>query len=196
MILTTDSRIIGIDSNNKQVRLCRFEVDDISDLPAPDVWTSDGVIICMGSTAHVIGDNSEHMLDSSGNWVQQQAGSSTYTRAEIDAITLSLQNQIDAKTSINGVFGERISLSNVDLNDITTPNKYVSGGTASTGSLSNCPATSAFIMFVDSVASSIRLVQRIYEYDTISASIKFYIRAYISSGWGTWYTAQLSPISP
>ena len=196
MIFTTDSRIIGIDSNNKQVKLCRFEVDAISELPAPDVWSSDGVIICMGSTAHVIEDNSEHMLGSSGQWVQQVAGTSSYTRAEIDAITLGLQNQIDGKTSINGVFGERTSLSNVDLDDVTIPNKYVSGGTSSTETLTNCPATSAFIMFVDSAASSIRLIQRIYEYNTITAEIHFYIRALISSGWGPWYTTQLSPISP
>lgn len=95
MILTTDSRIIGIDSNNKQVRLCRFEVDEISELPAPDIWTSDGVIICMGSSAHVIGDNSEHMLDSSGQWVQQVAGTSSYTRSEIDAL-LSVINAENA----------------------------------------------------------------------------------------------------
>lgn len=95
MILTTDSRIIGIDSNNKQVRLCRFEVDEISELPAQDVWASDGVIICMGSTAHVIGDNSEHMMDSSGMWVQQVAGASSYTREEIDAL---LQGKVNTST--------------------------------------------------------------------------------------------------
>lgn len=187
-------RILGSDANGNNVMLCEMAVDDIADLPAANAFISDGYVLSMGCKAIVINDNSVHRLNSVGQWVQIAAGTSTYTRAEIDAITLGLQNQIDDKISINDVFGERTTLQNNDLNDIKTPNKYVSGGSSTTASLTNCPATSAFIMFVDTVASPYRIVQRIYEYDTITATIKFYIRAYISSGWGAWYTAQLTAI--
>lgn len=86
MILAVESRLIGTDSNSKKVMLCRFEVDSVADLPAQNVYSSDGIMICMGSTAHAIDDNSEYMLDSSGTWVQQVAGTSSYTRAEIDTM--------------------------------------------------------------------------------------------------------------
>lgn len=86
MILAVESRLIGTDSNSKKVMLCRFEVDAVADLPAQNAYSSDGIIICMGSTAHVIDDNSEHMIDSTGTWVQQVAGTSSYTRAEIDTM--------------------------------------------------------------------------------------------------------------
>lgn len=187
-------RILGSDANGNNVMLCEMAVDDIANLPAANAFISDGYVLSMGCKAIVINDNSVHRLNSAGQWVQIAAGTSTYTRAEIDTITLSLQNQIDSKTSINGIFGERETLRNVDLNNITIPDKYVSGGSATTTTLTNCPATSAFIMFVDTVASPYRIIQRIYEYDTITAAIKFFIRAYISSGWGAWYTAQLTAI--
>lgn len=95
MILTVESRLIGTDSNSKKVMLCRFEVDSVADLPAQNAYSSDGIMICMGSTAHVIDDNSEHMIDSTGTWVQQVAGTSSYTRAEIDTMQAAQQAEID-----------------------------------------------------------------------------------------------------
>lgn len=141
MILTTDSRIIGIDSNNKQVRLCRFEVDAISDLPAPDVWTSDGVIICMGSTAHVIGDNSEHMLDSSGQWVQQVAGTSSYTRAEIDALLIDKVDNSTYATDKAAIDAEIAALTPAVIKSVDDGAKNVADWSESTSTIENVTFT-------------------------------------------------------
>lgn len=79
-------RILGSDANGKNVMLCKMAVDNIANLPAANAFISDGYVLSMGCKAIVINDNSKHRLNSQGQWVQIAAGTSTYTRAEIDSI--------------------------------------------------------------------------------------------------------------
>lgn len=88
-------RILGSDANGNNVILCTMAVDDIANLPAANAFISDGYVLSMGCKAIVINDNSKHRLNSQDQWVQIAAGTSTYTRAEIDAIVSDLQNQIN-----------------------------------------------------------------------------------------------------
>lgn len=85
MIIPITSQIIGV-SGVTQTRLYHFEVDTIAELPPPNYYSADNVVISMASTAHVIEDNSDHEMKSDGTWIQQTAGTSTYTRAEIDTM--------------------------------------------------------------------------------------------------------------
>lgn len=87
-------RILGSDTNGNNIMLCEMAVDDITDLPAANAFINEGYVLSMGCKAIVINDNSKHRLNGSGNWIQIEAGTSTYTRAEIDAIVSSLQTLI------------------------------------------------------------------------------------------------------
>lgn len=91
--IVKDAKLIGT-KNNVELWLMHLDCDTMQDLPAANAYGS-STLICIGSTAHIIADNAMLEIDSAGNWIQQQAGSSTYTRAEIDAMQADLQNQID-----------------------------------------------------------------------------------------------------
>lgn len=84
MRIATQAKLIGTKSGI-QLWLMHLECDSMSDLPAANAYGAN-TQICVGSTAHIIEDNATLEINSSGNWIQQQAGSSTYTRAEIDAM--------------------------------------------------------------------------------------------------------------
>lgn len=53
-------------------RACEVELDcdELDDLPEIDSFPD--VVLAMGSTAHVIGDDTLHELNGSGEWVQQK----------------------------------------------------------------------------------------------------------------------------
>lgn len=87
-------RILGSDANGNNVMLCEMAVDDTTNLPAANAFINDGYVLSMGCVATAINDNSKHRLNGSGNWVQIAAGTSTYTRAEIDAFLSAIDAEI------------------------------------------------------------------------------------------------------
>ena len=100
MRIAIEAKMVGT-KNGIQLWLMHLECDSMSDLPAANAYGAN-TQICVGSTAHVIEDNSKLEIDSSGNWIQQQAGSSTYTRAEIDAMqTAQADNNAAQQEEIN-----------------------------------------------------------------------------------------------
>lgn len=107
---------IGVTNTTPQLQLIKyhFEVDEETDLPAQNAFSSDGVKIAMTSTAHVIKDNSSFEMMSDGTWSTQSAGTASYTKSEVDALlagkedTLSFdaaptENSLNPVTS-NGIF--------------------------------------------------------------------------------------------
>lgn len=64
--------------------ICTIECDAVSDLPAIDYF--EDTIISKGSLAHVIADNTNYELNSSGSWMLQEDPlfSGIYTKQEID----------------------------------------------------------------------------------------------------------------
>ena len=90
--------------------------DTAADLPVPTYFT--GYTLEQASEARVIADNSKYEMQSDGTWVLQTAGGSvdTYTRAEIDAMIASLQEEIYLYhhiTTISGV--DSITFISVDI---------------------------------------------------------------------------------
>lgn len=69
--------------------------DTVSDLPAQSGGIT-GYYLEQGSTAHVIADNTEYMIDSGGNWILQDTTpyNNIYTKSEIDSIVSGLENRI------------------------------------------------------------------------------------------------------
>lgn len=107
---------IGVTNTTPQLQLIKyhFEVDEETDLPAQNAFSSDGVKIAMTSTAHVIKDNSNFEMMSDGTWSTQAAGTAGYTKSEVDALladkedTLTFdaaptENSLNPVTS-NGIF--------------------------------------------------------------------------------------------
>lgn len=94
-MIVIEPKLVGT-KNGVELWLMHLECDTMQDVPAATVFGSN-MRIAIGSTAHVIEDNSDLQINSSGVWIQQRAGSSTYTRAEIDqmlaAITATQQAQ-------------------------------------------------------------------------------------------------------
>ncbi len=76
-------QIIGL-KDGRKVILGMLACDNIADLPSPDDFNK--FRLSMGFKALCINDGSRHMLNSLGQWIQTAAGSTTYTRAEIDAM--------------------------------------------------------------------------------------------------------------
>lgn len=79
MMRTTSMKIIGQDANGKNMCVCHFECDSAADLPAYNVYQSDGYVFAMSSTAHTIADNKRYELQSSGTWVDITPNSGAYT---------------------------------------------------------------------------------------------------------------------
>lgn len=116
-------RILGSDTSGNNVMLCKMAVDDIANLPSANAFISDGYVLSMGSTAIVINDNSKHRLNGNGNWVQIAAGTSTYTRAEIDTMVSAIdaalaevenkgaKNDFDIENLIKSAISENVTYS-------------------------------------------------------------------------------------
>lgn len=178
-------RILGSDANGNNVLLCEMAVDDIANLPTANAFISDGYVLSMGCVATAINDNSKHRLNGNGNWVQIAAGTSTYTRAEIDTMQADLQNQID---SIYGA-GELIP-SNSDLDDFHTNGLYYATNQTSIASFLHCPVTRQFILTVKFGTQSI--CQIIEPMSKAEIMYKF-VRMYTNNSWGDWhkFTAEI-----
>ena len=92
MIYYDKIKVIGSDSSGRSIAVVSLWVDTAASLPAANAYQSDGFILGMGSEGNCIDSGDKYRLDSSGDWQITQAGTGTYTRAEIDAIV----SRIDA----------------------------------------------------------------------------------------------------
>lgn len=79
MMRTSNMKIIGQDVNGKNLCVCHFECDSAADLPAYNVYQSDGYCFAMSCTAHTIADNKRYEMNSSGVWVDITPNSGAYT---------------------------------------------------------------------------------------------------------------------
>lgn len=184
MIYVKESKFVGTTSGGKSLNWIYLEADELADLPAPDVYASDGLEICMGSEAHVIDDNSMHMLKSDGTWIQQVAGTSSYTRAEVDALIAGLHDETFGR-------GKQIP-DGSDINTYKTPGSFYFTGDIST--LSNIPSgvTGAFKLLVDELTTvnGSRLRHTIYTVGNATANFFARNLAAVSTtyptGWRPW----------
>lgn len=83
------------DLSDQSLIVAQIECDTLADLPAVNAFT--GRTLVKGSTAHVIDGNTQHELNSSGSWIQQEQSpfADVYTKSEIDAILANMQYEID-----------------------------------------------------------------------------------------------------
>lgn len=86
-MFTIDKVVMLQNSGGTIYKLISLECDTASDLPS---MSQTGYTIMQGSKAHVIDTNSVYKIKSNGTWVLQEAGTASYTKAEVDAIIASL----------------------------------------------------------------------------------------------------------
>lgn len=92
MIFFDKTRTIGQDANGKNVVWVSIYVDTAANLPAYNDYQSDGFILCMSSEGRCIDTGDLYRLDSAGAWQISQAGTGTYTKAEIDTLLNAKQD--------------------------------------------------------------------------------------------------------
>lgn len=81
--------------NGVNYRLCEFECDSVSDLPAQ---AQTGWNVMTGSKAHVIDTNSWYAIKSTGAWVLQNAnGTAGYTKEEVDQLIQDTKDYADGE---------------------------------------------------------------------------------------------------
>lgn len=101
MIFFEETRTIGQDGNGKNVVRVSIHVDSAADLPAYNVYQSDGFIFSIGSIAHTISDNKLYELNSSGIWVDITPNGGAYTLPPATANSLG-GIMVGAGLSIDG----------------------------------------------------------------------------------------------
>lgn len=209
-LLCTKAELIGLDSNGKRVIKCAFIADTASDLPAATAFSSDNKVLAMGSTAHVVYDNSDRELDSSGSWILSQPGSAAYTKAEIDSMLSLKQNVLTFDTvptngstnpvtsggiyiaiadflTFDSLYGLAIRLpdTGINANDYNTPGVFRMQTATGAGLSSNIPlTTAAFKLIVEYVNSDTRVRQT---FIPLAAQGYYFIRMYTNLGWQPWY---------
>ena len=84
------------DISDQSLIVALIEADAETDLPSISDFT--GYTLQKGSEAHVIADNSDWMLNSSGIWIRQDQSpfSDVYTKSEVDALLATMQYKIDS----------------------------------------------------------------------------------------------------
>lgn len=104
-------------------QLCEFECDTFSDLPQRQ---QSDFIIMIGSKAHVISNNSNYQIQSTGVWVLQNAdGTVGYTKEEIDALLDDKANTTDVYTK-QQTDGEILgAINDLDVSSVGGTTRYV-----------------------------------------------------------------------
>ena len=128
MMRTSNMKIIGQDANGKNLCVCHFECDSAADLPAYNVYQSDGYVFAMSSTAHTIDTDKKYELTSAGTWIEQ----SQPWQPLADYSVLSNKPKINGHTLIGNQSGEALGLQNALTFDRTptqdSANPVTSGG--------------------------------------------------------------------
>lgn len=108
---------------------------------------------------------------------------------EQDAAIEQLSSDVQGKASLADIFGVKPAIpSGTDLDTMQTPGVYACGGASLAATLTNCPTvTDAFVMTVDNIVATSRIIQKLYAVNTSSGVPCIYIRALYSAGWGAWY---------
>lgn len=173
--IVIDPKLVGT-KNGVELWLMHLECDTMQDVPAATVFGSN-IRIAIGSTAHVIEDNSDLQINSSGVWIQQRAGSSTYTRAEIDALL---------QLSSTAMMRQGIEIpENANLDDYLDAGAYYSPNSARTASLYNRPwSGSGFKLLVFSISTTSKCQLYIPMSQTAHSIFQ---RNRITSGWQSYY---------
>ena len=187
MIIAVKSEFFGLDRNGRRVTIAHFIGDSAADLPVISDYTPGGIQITTGSTFHSIAEGADYEMQSNGTWVLSQAGAATYTKAEIDAMIVS----VDAMRQ-----GTEI-VENGDLNDYNEAGTYYSPNSARTATLYNRPwSGSGFKLIVWSISGTSKQ-QWVMPMSNSADSIFF--RSRTTSGWRPWYQiqgAQIQTINP
>lgn len=84
--------------------------DTVSDLPA-QAGGIPGYYLEQGSTAHIIADNTEYMIDSGGNWILQDTSpySNVYTKTEVDNLLTPITDDITTLYTANSTLREYVA---------------------------------------------------------------------------------------
>lgn len=85
---TAKENFVGYDSNGKKYLLVHFICDTVGDLPAYDLYSSNGYIIQMGSTADIITGAKKYQLQSNGLWADITQNNGVYTLPAASASSL------------------------------------------------------------------------------------------------------------
>lgn len=151
-----------------------YECDTQGDLPAQSQST---YYIGIGSRSHVIEDNSEWCMRSNGNWVMQESGTASYTKAEVDAL---LSTKITLQESIAGNYG----LGALIPDTVTNLDGYLTDGVYYSGSAIT-PALDAFRLEVKTISESVNgaIQQTIYP---LNPNGYYFTRVYYSNTWQPW----------
>lgn len=82
------------DLSDQSLIVAQIECDTLADLPAVNAFT--GRTLVKGSTAHVIDGNTEHELNSAGQWIRQDQSpfSDVYTKSEVDNLLTPITDDI------------------------------------------------------------------------------------------------------
>ena len=112
-------------TTGKRIITAHFECDTVADLPA---LVQSTYIVRIGSTAHIIENNSRYSVKSNGVWCVQETGTDVYTKSQIDnllsekannATTLAGYGIINAytKTETNAAITNAVS-SKITIGDV------------------------------------------------------------------------------
>lgn len=171
MIYYDKIKVIGSDSSGRSIAVVSLWVDSAASLPAANAYQSDGFILGMGSEGNCIDSGDKYRLDSSGAWQITQAGTGTYTKAEIDAIV----SRIDATEA-----EDRAAL--VDLVDSGNKNRLLYDGIGTP----TAPATLTFTFNADlSITVNGSTDERAYvflQYNAGNIDVKDFANGCIISG--------------
>lgn len=85
---TAKENFVGYDINGKKYLLVHFICDTVGDLPAYDLYSSNGYIIQMGSTADIITGAKKYQLQSNGVWTDITPNNGVYTLPAASANSL------------------------------------------------------------------------------------------------------------
>lgn len=187
MRLIKNIKNMGKDTNGKIVAIFDIICDTESDLPAANQYSNDGLMICQGSRAWVIGSATRYMMQSGGTWTIQNASTAAYTKAETDAlISAAISDAVTqaAAQIIPAVYGLGTQIpNNSDFDDYTIPGVYYVGSNAAAATMSNIPAANGGRLEVKATISAAYFVQ---EYTTNATPVEKYIRRKLSTGYTTW----------
>lgn len=176
--------------NMKPAYIAKFECDNVSDLPNQE---QADYYVELGSTAHVVADNSTWNIKSDGTWVLQQV-EGYYTSTQIDSMFASITGN---------VFGNNpdYQLSDGDdLNTILLSGNYTAGSTSIAGGVANSPWTTTRYKFVNmvitgSAATNLRAVQFIFpNLYANEASPFFFMRYRHNNTFTVWTKIEGTPV--
>lgn len=96
----------------KPTLIAKYVCDTPSDLPAR---VQSDYVVGLGSSAYVVSNAGEYMIQTDGTWQLQVAGTVTYTKAEIDTLLSYKANtsSVYTKTETDSLLGGKADVSNV-----------------------------------------------------------------------------------